>query len=219
MENEVSSEEYYSLLELIEKLGKEGVADLVRVGSPKKITKGEMIYFLKSDVNKILEKDLAGEDDSVELIVDDLMDSLENITEQVVFKETIIERYDLGNENKIYSDRVLDLKEEILYGRSSGYEKSKAAFKSNGIISSVHGKLFLDEGNNLLYENLGVNKSKVRGCRDKKYNILEAEEIAVLIPYQVFSDITKYSKTATVSIKIGYQNKPQFIIRITASKK
>ncbi len=225
---------YYSLMELLEKLGKEGVAELVAKGKPRKISRGEMIYFLREDVHRIMGdeiidddinepeddiNDTENDDDSAGLIVDKIMDA-SDIVARFSFKETLLIRQDGREDEKVYHHKVLDLNQEVYYGRSRGNPETMAAFKGHGIISSLHGKLYLDQEGNLLYQNIGVNKSKVRGCRDQSYNLLDQNEIGILVERQVFDEVIVRPKPLLmISIKLGYQLKPYFIIRIKITKK
>jgi hypothetical protein len=208
-----NAENYYSLLELLDKLGKESVSELVSKGKPQRITRGDMIYFLKSDVNKILGKDLMAES-SDELIVDDSVDSEIDFMSQLVFKQAMIRRHEVGKEEEIYHDRLLDFSQEIVFGRTKGHPQDQSIFKGCGVISSLHGKLYLDEDHNLLYENLGANKSKIRGCQDQSYTVLEKSEIGVLMSHEALRNIIKTSQPLVASIKLGFQVKPHFIVRI-----
>lgn len=209
---EFNIENYYSLLELLDKLGKESVSELVSKGKPQRITRGDMIYFLKSDVNKILGKEVLVED-SAELIVDDVVDSGDFLS-QLVFKQALIRRHEVGKEEEIYHGRLLDLSNENVFGRTKGHPDDQSAFKGSGVISSLHGKLYFDEDHNLLYENLGANKSKIRGCHDQSYTVLEKSEIGVLMPHEALRNIVKTSQPLVASIKLGFQVKPHFIVRI-----
>lgn len=224
---EVTLQECYSLLELIQKLGKEGVAALIAKGKPRRMQKNDMIYFAKADVNRLLGYPLIEEDPPVEdLAIEDLDQSVNLIVEDIeqdfipklVFQETLLKRHNLGQEEEIYRDKVLDLSQEILYGRTQGDPDRRQAFHGSGIISSLHAKIYLDEDKNLLYENLGANKSKVRGCKDKEYMVLGVKEIAVLIPKEVLQDICIHPQIVEASIKLGYQLKPHFIIRISVRR-
>jgi hypothetical protein len=215
----LSLDNYYSLLELLEKLGKEGVAELVTKGKLRRITQGDMIYFLKVDVNRILGEDVLEGSGSVGVIVDDQIDTSQPLVSQLVFKQTLLKRHKIEKEEEVYSDKVLDLTKEVLYGRSHGDPQEKQAFTECGIISSTHGKLYLDEEKNLLYENLGANKSKIRGCNDKDYAVLEQNEAAVLIPREKLEELLVRPHSLTVSIKLGYQVKPHFVVRIRVAKR
>lgn len=226
MAGEGSLENYYSLVDLVKKLGKEGVAQLMAKGKPQRISKGDMIYFLKSDVNRLLgeeeqeEEQEEDDDKSLDLIIEDTQQPQGNsLLDRLVFKETLIKRLKIGQDEEIYSNKILDLSQEVLYGRSKGSPELQKAFHSCGVISSLHAKLYLDDEQNLLYENLGANKSKVRGCKDKDYVVLEQNEIAVLIPSEIFQDIVLHTQSLSVSFKLGYQLKPHFVVRITVSKK
>lgn len=182
-----------------------------------------MIYFLKSDVDRLLgveeeEEDLE-DDKSLDLIIEDSEESHpQNFLSKLVFKETLVRRLKVGQDEEIYSNKILDMSQEILYGRSKGDPQAQKAFHPCGVISSLHAKLYLDEEQNLLYENLGANKSKIRGCKDKDYNVLEQNEIAVLVPSEAFHDILLHPQILSVSFKLGYQLKPHFVIRINISK-
>lgn len=207
-----SAENYYSLLELLDKLGKEGVADLVSKAKPQRVVRGDMIYFLKSDINRLLGPNEL--EDSVELIVEEETKPTPDWINELVFHQALMRRYDIGKEEEIYRDKILDLSHTVVYGRSHGDPKEREIFKTCGIISSLHGKLYLDEDSNLLYQNLGANKSKIRGCHDKTYTILEKDEVGVLITSELLAGICQKPQVLTASIKIGYQIKPHFIIRI-----
>lgn len=216
-----SVENYYSLLELLDKLGKDGVAELVSKGNPQRITRGDMIYFVKSDVNRILGDNLLEDSDSIEIIVDDNVEAeIPDLASQLVFEQSLIKRRGPGEDEEIYHGRMLNLvKGEMVYGRSRGNPQDCAAFKECGIISSSHGRLYLDEEVNLLYENLGANKSKVRGWKDKNYTTVEKGQIAVLFARETLEAVAKGPQQLTASIKLGYQMKPHFIIRISVSSK
>lgn len=213
-----SPEDYYSLLDLLDKLGKEGVAELVTKGKPRRVTQGDMIYFLKKDVERVLGAEVFETQESFGLIVDDELDDVVDLTTQLKFEQIITKRMKVGQDEDVYKS-LLDMSGEILYGRSKGDVHLQKLFSKCGIISSLHGKMYLDEDNNLLYENVGANKSKIRGCKDKTYTVLEAEDIGVLVEKEIFDDVLAHSNPITVSIKLGYQLKPHFIIRVRISKK
>ncbi|HPY75358.1 MAG: hypothetical protein KBC30_10495 [Planctomycetes bacterium] len=212
--NKQELDDYYSLIELIEKIGKDGVADLVAKGKPKRLMKGNQIYFLKVDVNRILGNSFTGQDYDDVIIDNDI--ASKNILKKVCFLETFIKRHDLTYEEEIYRDNKLDLSKEICYGRGAGDIRQQEEFQNTRIISSLHGKLYLDEDNNLLYENISPNKTKVRGCQDKSYILVHPQEISVLFPSDILVNIEQYPKGLSSSIKLGYQQKPHYIIRIQA---
>jgi hypothetical protein len=219
---EFALKNYYSLLELLEKLGKEGVAELLSKGKPERVTRGDMIYFLKSDVESILGKSVGEEnsqDSSGEIIIEEPEDAAKDLLSQIVVKQSLLKRFESDKEEEVYKDRVLDFSEEVLYGRTKGHPQDQAAFKESGVISSLHGKLSWDEDSNLLYENLGANKSKIRGCKDQNYTVLEKDEIGVLIAREAVEDSLRSGRPLTASIKLGYQKKPHFIIRVSISRK
>lgn len=226
---------YFSLVELLEKLGKEKVSALVSKGRPKKIVQGEMIYFLKSDIIRIMQEFLptdleligvspALNDESMELLVDGVfsesVESARDVLHYFVFKETFIRRLEQNNDEIIYEDQELNLEQEIFYGRINGNEAIQKEFHGHKIISSLHGRLFLDEDGNLMYQDIGVNKSKVRGCKDKNYQTLAQNEIGVLVNREIFEQVLHKQKVVLIaSIKIGWQAKPHYIIRIKILKK
>lgn len=194
------------------------MAELVAKGKPRKITKGEMIYFFKSDVNRIMGDGLV-DDESVGLIVEEIVDA-EDILTHFSFKETLIKRMHLNQDEEVYHDKVLTLSHEIYYGRSKGDPETQRALKPCGVISAVHGKLYLDDDGNLLYQNLGANKSKLRGIQDQSYNILEQNDVGVLIAREKFTEaIHEPNPLLVASIKLGYQLKPHFVVRISVTKK
>lgn len=219
--DEFSLGNYYSLLELLDKLGKEGVAELVSKGNPQRITRGDMIYFVKSDVNRILGENLLEDSDSIDIIVDDQVDTeVGDLISKLTFNQTLVRRRDVGDDEEVYRDKVIDLAgSAVIYGRSKGDPEDCKYFKECGIISSAHGKLYLDEDVNLLYENQGANKSKVRGWKDKNYAVLGKGEIGVLIAREALETVPQSAHTLMASVKIGYQTKPHFIIRISVSGK
>ena len=221
-----SLNDYYSLLELIDKIGKDGVVDLVHKGKPRRFTKGDKIYFLKADVHNIIGKSLENnqqEDDDDVIIDDDISDS-ENLNRQanlnelsnVIFLETFIKRHEMSYDAELYRDKPLDLHNIIWYGRSKGDVRQQKEFQQCKIISSVHGKIYMDDEGNVLYENLGANKSKVRSCVDKSYIVINADEIVVLFPNELLKTLSQHPQGLTASIKLGFQTKPNYIIRITA---
>lgn len=211
----------YSLLELLDKLGKEGVTELIAKGKPRSITKGEMIYFPKSDINRILGEDVLNEPESLGIIVDDEVDTPTSLVSQLIFKQSIVKRQKIGQDYEEYTDKVLDMSTPVLYGRSQGETQDRQILKNCSIISALHGKLYMDEDNNLLYENFGSNKSKVRGPKEKEYTILEQEEIGVLMSADMLQDLVDADSDAplTASIKLGYQQKPHYIVRIQVFSK
>lgn len=210
----VSLDDCYSLLELLDKLGKEGVTELIAKGKPRSITKGEMIYFPKKDINRILGEDILNDPESLGIIVDDHVDTTESLVSQLIFKQSIIKRQKIGQDLDEYVDKVVDMSTPVLYGRSEGTSLDKSILKKCSIISSLHGKLYMDEDNNLLYENFGSNKSKVRGPREREYTILEQEEIGVLMSADMLQEVINNSDPLIASIKLGYQQRPHYIIRI-----
>lgn len=220
-----SLNDYYSLLELIDKIGKDGVVDLVHKGKPRRFTKGDKIYFLKADVHNIIGKSLDNnqqEEDDV-IIDDDISDS-NNVDMQsnrnklpnVIFLETFIKRHEMSYDAEIYRDKPLDMNNIIWYGRSKGDVRQQKEFQQCKIISSVHGKIYMDDEGNVLYENLGANKSKVRSCVDKSYIVINADEIVILFPNDLLQNVSQHPQGLTASIKLGFQTKPNYIIRITA---
>lgn len=226
---------YYSLMELLEKLGKEKVAALVSKGKPKKVVQGEMIYFAREDIVRLMQEFLpqdlgllgvssATDDESMDLLVDgvssDSIETNQDVLNNFIFKATFVRRFDLEHDEVIYEDQEISLAEEICYGRTHGDPDIQNELRSHKIISSLHSRLFLDEEGNLLYQNFGANKSKVRGCQDRNYQTLAQNEIAVLVKRDNFQKLMgKPEVTLQVSIKIGWQEKPHYIIRININKK
>lgn len=221
-----SLDNYYSLLELLDQIGKEGVAELVAKSKPQRVTRGDMIYFAKQDVNKILGKNLEHglaeepetEEPEAEEPAKESAQGDQNFS-LLVFKQTLVKRHEVGKEEEVYHDRILDISQEVLFGRSKGHTQDQSAFKGSGVISSLHGKLYLDEDHNLLYENLGANKSKIRGCKDQAYAVLGKDEVGVLIASSALQEVIRTTQPLTASIKLGYQLKPHFIIRISVFHK
>ena len=95
----------------------------------------------------------------------------------------------------------------VWYGRVKGDVRQQKEFQQCKIISSIHGKVYMDDEGNVLYENLGSNKSKVRSCVDKSYTMIDVDEIAVLFPSELLQNLSKHPQGLTASIKLGFQTK------------
>ncbi len=215
---EFDGNKYYSLLELLDKLGKDGVAQLVFKGKPHRVNHGDMIYFSKEDVDRILAESILNDLERFGLVLNKELDEAPSLLSEFIFHQSLIKRYKVGHDEMLYEDKVLDMREAVVYGRTEGDPEDVAHLQTCGVISATHGKLYLDNDDNLLYENIGSNKSKIRGPKDDKYTALEAEEIGVLVPADMFRDLLINPQPVTISIKVGFQVKPHFILRINVTK-